>query len=141
MDAQNGAVSTIPKGKPMKRILAVIALAVGLSACAITGQVFGPSPEAQIQTGAQTLTAVTTIATALLKNDRITVEQAKNYRGILGTASTHLDAAAATLKRCRQATGSSASTRPDPCAPGIMADIGLAISIVGELRKTLDAKH
>lgn len=125
----------------MKRILAAVAIAVGLGACAVTGTLFGPSPEAQIQTGAQSVTAAAVVATALLKNDRISVDQAKNYRAILGTASGHLDAANATLVKCRQATGSAASTKPDPCAPGILSDIGLAVSIVGQVRKTLDSKQ
>lgn len=125
----------------MKKLFAVAVLALVMSACAITGTVFGPTPEAQIVTGANAVTAAATVATTLLKNDRITVTQAKSYRAILGTASSHLDAAQATLLECRKATASTSVAKPDPCAPGIAADISLAISVVAEVQKTLNAKQ
>lgn len=125
----------------MKKMFASALLALAISACAITGGVFGPTPEAQIATGARSVTAAATLATVLLKNNRITVVQAKSYSSILHTASGHLDQANATLVTCRRATGSTSLTQPDPCAPSIAADIGLAVSVVGEVSKTLRGKE
>lgn len=124
----------------MKKLIAVAVLALAVAGCAVTGAVFGPTPEAQIQTGAQAVTAATVLATTLLKNDRITVAQAKGYRAILGTASSHLDSANAVLVDCRKKTGSTSAVKPDPCAPGIMSDIQLAVSVVSEVQRTLNAK-
>lgn len=124
----------------LKSIIATIALLV-LSACAVTGNVFGPTPEAQIVTGASAVTAAAKIANDLLLKDRITVAQAKSYSAILHTAGGHLDAAHATLIACRSKTGSTSAAKPDPCAPGIMSDIQLAVQVVGEVKKTLDAKQ
>lgn len=124
----------------MKKLLAILVLTL-LAGCAITGTVFGPTPEAQIAAGARSVTAAATLATVLLKNDRITVTQAKSYSSILHTASGHLDTANATLVTCRRATGSTAAIKPDPCGPSIAADIGLAVSVVGEVQKTLAAKQ
>lgn len=125
----------------MRNIITAVFLAVALAACAVTGTALGPSPEAQIVNGANAVTAATTLATVLLRNDRITVTQAKGYRSILGTASGHLDTANTMLLQCRKGTGSTSAVKPDPCAPSVMADIQLALSVVGEVRKTLDAKQ
>lgn len=125
----------------MRNIITALLVSVALVACAVTGTALGPSPEAQIVNGANAVTAATTLATVLLKNDRITVTQAKGYRSMLGTASGHLDTVNAALLTCRKNTGSTSATKPDPCAPGIAADIQLALSIVGEVKKTLDAKQ
>lgn len=125
----------------MKKILLGAVLALALSACAITGSVFGPTPEAQIATGARSVTAAAGLATVLLKNNKITVVQAKSYSAILHTASGHLDGANATLLDCRKKTGSTSAVKPDPCAPGIAADIALAVSVVGEVQRTLSGKQ
>lgn len=124
----------------MKKLLAVIAL-VALAACATTGTLFGSSPEAQIVTGANAVTAATTLATVLLKNDKITVPQAKSYRAVLGAASGHLDTANAALLTCRKTTGSTSKTAPDPCAATVASDISLAVAVVGDVQKTLAAKQ
>lgn len=125
----------------MRKIITALFLAVALSACAITGTALGPSPEAQIVNGANAVTAATTLATVLLKNDRITVSQAKGYRSILGTASGHLDATNAALVGCRRATASTSATKPDPCAGSVIADIKLAIALTEEVQRTLKAKE
>ena len=125
----------------MKRLFATLFLATALAACAITGDLFGPSPEAQIYAGANGVTAAATLATVLLKNDKITAANAKSYSAILHTASGHLNTANATLTACRKATSSSATSRPDPCAAGIEADIRLAVSVAGEVQRTLSAKQ
>jgi hypothetical protein len=116
----------------------VVALVAG---CAITGTTFGPTPETQIRNGANAVTAATTLATSLLKVDKITVTQAKGYRSILGTASGHLDAANATLLDCRKRTASTYLTNPDPCHATVAADISLAVSVVEEVQKVLKAKE
>lgn len=124
----------------MKKILLGAVLALALSGCAITKGLFGPSPEAQIATGAHAVTAATTLATALLKNDKITVAQAKGYSGLLHTAGDHLKTANAALEGCRKATGSISTAQPDPCAPTVAGDIGLAVSVVGEVQRVLSSK-
>lgn len=124
----------------MKKMLLGAVLALALSACAITGSVFGPTPEAQIATGANSVTAATGVATALLKNNRISAAQAKGYSAILHTARDHLHAANAALVACRTKTASTSASRPDPCAPTVAADIGLAVSVVGEVQKVLSSK-
>ncbi len=125
----------------MKRIAVVAILALGLAACAITGGTFGSTPEAQIAAGARSVTAATTLATVLLKNNKITTVQAKGYSGILHTASDHLDAANATLVTCRKNTGEQAGSAKDGCAPGVVDDIRLAATVVGEVKKVLDARQ
>lgn len=124
----------------MKRLIATIFVAVLLSACAVTGGTFGNSPESQIVTGANALTATATVATALLKNNRINVVQARSYQAVLVSASGHLDTANATLVACRKKTSSTPKTSPDPCAAGIEADIRLAVSIANEVSTTLKGK-
>lgn len=125
----------------MRKIITAVFLAVALTACAVTGTALGPSPEAQIVNGANAVKAVTTLATDLLKRDRITVTQAKGYRSILGTASGHLDTTNATLLACRKGTGSTSATKPDPCAGSVLADIQLALSLTEEVQRTLKAKE
>ena len=46
----------------MRKIIAALAFAA-LAACATTGSVFGPTPEAQIVTGANSVNAVATLGT------------------------------------------------------------------------------
>ena len=124
----------------MKKLLAAIAL-VALTACATTGTLFGPSPEAQIVNGANTVAASATLGTVLLKNKKISVAQAKSYSAILHTAGGHLDVAGARLVDCRKTTGSNEKTRPDPCAATVADDITLAITIAADVQKTLKAKE
>lgn len=122
-------------------LVIVALLALALCGCAVTGSAFGPTPEAQIVTGANAVTAATTLAIVLLKNDKITVAQAKSYRAILGTGSGHLDVANAALVDCRKKTGSTSASSPDPCVPTVAGDIALAISVTGEVQKTLAARQ
>lgn len=116
-------------------------VAAMVAGCAITGTALGPTPEHQILNGANAVTAATVLATSLLRVNKITVVQAKGYRAILGTASGHLDAANVTLLDCRKRTASTSVTSPDPCVATIAADINLAVSVVGEVQKTLKAKE
>jgi len=98
------------------------------------------SPEQQIRDGANAVTAAATVATSLLRLEKISVAQAKSYRAMLGTAGGHLDTANATLIACRTRTLSSSSTNPDPCRPTVESDIALAVTVAGEVAKVLDAK-
>ncbi len=121
----------------MTRLLAVaVVLSALISACASTGL----SPEERIVAGASTVTAAATVGNVALKNDKITVPQAKSYDGLLRAAQGHLTTAAATLSDCRKKTGSSKATQPDPCEPGVAADITLAVTIANDVKKTLDTK-
>lgn len=116
----------------MKYLLLVIALA----GCAV----IPASPESQILTGANGITAAATLGGVLLKREQITKAQASGYLGLLKTASGHLDTANATLIDCRSKTGSTAVSKPDPCAPSVMDDITLALTVADEVKRTLDAK-
>lgn len=125
----------------MRKLLAAIAL-VALTACATTGSVFGPTPEAQIVTGANSVNAVATLGTVALKNNKISVAQAKSYSAILHTAGGHLDTTNAVLVACRARTGStSRMSSPDPCAATVADDIALALQMVADVKKILDAKQ
>jgi hypothetical protein len=122
----------------MRKLLACLALALGLLGCAS-----GPgttSPEAQIATGANALTATTTVATVALKNDKITVAQAKSFRVMLGAASTALDDANTVLVACRKATGSTGATAPDPCAPQVTDVIRIALDTISNVKTALDRR-
>lgn len=123
----------------MKKYLALFALTF-VAACATSGQLFGPTPEAQIVTGANAITATVGVATVLLKNDKITVSQAKGYRAIIGAADDHLKATHAKLVACRQATGSSSKSSPDPCRASIADDVQLVLTTISEVQRTLDAR-
>lgn len=125
----------------MKKLLLTFGFTLLLAGCAVTGGFFGPTPEAQIVTGANAVRAAATIAADLLQKNRITVAQAKSYSAILHTASGHLDVANAVLTSCRSKTGSTQKASPDPCAASIASDIALAISVVGEVQKTMKAKE
>lgn len=123
----------------MKRIIAV-GLFYLIAACATVTQLTGASPEAQIATGANSVNAAAQLATLRLTDKRITKAQATGYSAILHTASDHLNAANAVLVDCRKKTASTAASNPDPCAGTVAGDISLAVSVVGEVRKTLDSK-
>ena len=124
----------------MRKLLIAAAL-LALTACAVTGELLGPSPESQIVNGANAITAGATLGTVLLRNDKITVAQAKSYRAILGTADGHLKDADRALLACRTRTGSTSKASPDPCAAGVAADIRLAVSIAEGVQKTLREKE
>lgn len=108
-----------------------------LTACAV----LGPTPEAQIKRGADTQTAAVNLAASLLQRQKISLAQAQSYRAMLGTASAALDVSAGTLRACR-----SVSVAPvpagaaDPCQQTISADVGLALSVLTEIEKTLQAQ-
>ena len=116
----------------------ILAIIFALAGCA-AGQ-FSMSPEAQIAGGANALTATTTLATVLLRNDKITVAQAKSYRVMLGAASSALDDANVTLLACRKTTLSTAATPADPCRLGVADVIRLALDSIAGVKRTLDAK-
>lgn len=116
------------------QLMIIVLLAIG--ACAQ----LGGSPESQIKTGADSLTATTTLATVLLRNDRITVDQAKSYRVMLGAASTALDDSNKTLLDCRKKTGSTQAATPDPCQPAVADVIKVALDSITNVKKTLDQK-
>lgn len=130
----------------MKRIVAVAALALAVAGCAATSVITerltgtAPSPEAQIVTGANSVRAAATLGDTLLKTKKITAAQARSYITLLNTANAHLNVANDALLACRKATSSSATTRPDPCAPTVASDIALGISVVSEVQKALSAK-
>ena len=128
----------------MKKLFAtaLIAIAIAITAgCAVTGGIFGPTPEAQIATGANLVTAQAGVATVLLKNKQISVTQAKGYSGLLHAAGGHLEEANKALLSCRARTGSTAQTNPDPCKATVADDIALGLSVAGEVKRTLDARR
>lgn len=123
----------------MKKLFAVAVLAF-LTACATSGGLFGPTPEAQVVTGANAITATVGVATVLLKNDKITVSQAKGYRALIGAVDDHLKATNAKLVDCRRLTGTTSKANPDPCKATVADDIALVLTTIGEVQKTLDAR-
>lgn len=126
------------KGATMKKLFAVIILTLA-AGCASTPQI-GGTPEAQIVKGAQAHTAATTLATVLLRRDAITAGQAKGFSGLLHAASDALNSANATLLACRKSTGSTQDTSPDPCWPGVVDLIGLALNGIAGVQKALESK-
>lgn len=102
---------------------------------------FDTSPEAQIKTGADSLKATTTLATVALRNDAITVNQAKSFRVMIGASSTTLDDANKTLLECRKKTGSTAETKPDPCRLAVQDVIKISLDNIANVKRTLDAKQ
>lgn len=114
-----------------------LALVFAIAGCATTG-IGQPSPESQILTGAQAVTATATVATVALRNNAITVEQAKAFRAILGAASTALDSANETLVKCRKETGVFTMTA-DPCRPKVQDLIVLALDSVANVKRALPA--
>ena len=119
----------------MKKLIGVVVLTL-VSACST----FSTSPEQQIRDGSNAVTASATVAATLLRVDKISKAQAQSYRDVLGTAGKHLDIAFAALVACRTKTGSTPATKPDPCAPSVMSDISLGLSIAAEVSKTLNSK-
>lgn len=118
----------------------LIAVFMGLAGCANNPITIGGSPEAQIKAGADAHKAASTLATVLLKNNKITVSQAKSYSGLLHASSDALDSANATLLSCRKATSSTSAASPDPCAFGVLDVIKLATEGITNVRRTLDTK-
>jgi uncharacterized lipoprotein YbaY len=124
----------------MKRILASVALCIGLAACAAIQQVGLPSPEAQITAGAHAATTATTTATVLLREQKITVPQAKSYRNMLVAAGESLKDANTDLLACRAQTGSTAKTTPDPCWAKVSDVVRIALENITSVKRTLDSK-
>ena len=122
-----------------KLSLSILTLCI-VASCAMLPPAAGPSPEAQIVNGANTVAAAATIGTVLLKNGKITATQAKGYRALLETASVHLDNTAHALSDCRKKTASTNRTVPDPCAPNVAGDIALVLSIATDVHRTLSSK-
>lgn len=122
----------------MKRLITIFVLTL-VASCATVTQLTGTSPEAQIATGANSVNAAAQLATLRLTDKRITKAQATSYSAILHTASDHLKAANVVLVDCRKRTASTQASNPDPCAGTVASDISLAVSVVGEVRKTLDS--
>ncbi len=120
----------------------LFSILLALAGCAGNlGTVFGTSPEAQIVNGANAVTTATTLATVLLKNNKITVVQAKSYSAILHAGRDHLGDADKRLTDCRAKTASTSKTNPDPCAATVADDIALGISVVADVQKLLKAKE
>lgn len=118
----------------------LLAACVALASCANLSAV-RPSPEAQIAAGAQAVTATTTTATVLLRNQKITVPQAKSYRTMLAAAGESLKDANGELEQCRAATGSTAASNPDPCWAKVTDVVRIALDNIASVKKTLDAKN
>lgn len=123
------------------RSLSAFILAAVLFGCAAIQQAGLPSPEAQIAAGAQAATAATATATVLLREQKITVPQAKSYRAMLGAAAESLNDANADLVACRAATGSTERTSPDPCWPKVADVLTIALENIGSIRKTVEARR
>jgi hypothetical protein len=118
----------------MKNALAALSVACFMLACAVTGTT---SPEAQIVQGAKVHVSAATLTTNLLARRRITTQTAQSARLMLGTASTALDASAATLAACRTSTGTQAGAAPDPCAATVAADLALALGVFTQIESAL----
>lgn len=127
--------------KALKTMSAAVASVLLLCAAACPQLESGlpQSPEAQIKAGADSLTVATTVTTTALRNDKITVLQAKNARAALGAASTALDDANGALVKCRAATGSSPSTSPDPCKASVVSIIQIALDSIASVKRNVDA--
>lgn len=121
----------------MKALIAGFVIA--LAGCATPISV-GPSPEAQIKTGADTVKAVTVTANKLLANHLITVTQAKSFRNMLVASGESLHDAETDLLACRVATGSAQDTVPDPCWPKVSDVVTIALANIAGVKKALDAK-
>lgn len=117
----------------------IFAAALAFAGCAGTVAV-GPSPEAQIKTGAETITTATTLATVALREHRITVVQAKSYRNMLAAAGESLKDADVELLACRAATRSTAATKPDPCWPKVQDVVTIALQNITAVRNSLSTK-
>lgn len=98
------------------------------------------SPEFQIKTGNNAHEVASNLGTTLLKNDRITVAQAKSFSLLLHAAAGTLDNALATLVTCRKATGSNERSAPDPCAFGVLEVVKLATDSIAGVKVALDKK-
>jgi len=110
---------------------------LALTSCAI----LSPSPESQILTGANSITAGANLTTAKLRSKSISVDQAKNYRDTMRLAEAMLKDANVALVACRKATASTPQSLPDPCKNNIALDIQLATTILAEVEATLRAKE
>jgi uncharacterized lipoprotein YbaY len=117
----------------------ILALCVAVAGCANQVTV-GASPEAQIAAGAEAVTATTTLATVALRNQRITVPQAKSFRNMLAAAGESLKDANGELVACRKDTLSTPASTPDPCWPKVQDVVGIALENIGSVRKALATK-
>jgi hypothetical protein len=117
----------------------ILACALTLAGCA-TPIAVGSSPEAQIQTGAQSVTAATALATVALRDHKITVTTAKSYRNMLAAAGESLKDANTELEQCRKDTGSTQATSPDPCWPKVSYVVTIALQNIAGVRTALAAK-
>ena len=109
-----------------------------LAGCATMGGSTA-TPEAQIKAGADSVTAATTLATVALRNDKISVAQAKDFSTVMHTASAALGKADVALVKCRADTRSTAATVPDPCQASTIAIIQAALDAVASVKAKLDA--
>lgn len=98
------------------------------------------SPEQQIRDGANTVTVTATVASTLLRVEKISKAQAASYLAVLKTAGSHLDVAFKTLSDCRAKTGSTPQSNPDPCKASLQSDINLGVSVAAEVKKALESK-
>jgi len=106
-------------------------------ACAM----FSTSPEAQIKSSANTLTASAKLATFRLQSKAITPAQARNYADAMRVGEAILKDANVTLLSCRKATNSTEATLPDPCKGNVELDVNLAATILTQVEATLKAKE
>lgn len=110
-----------------------------LNGCATTLSV-GPSPEAQIKTGADVVRAAADTTTALLQARKITPAQAKGYSTMLRAAGDALDDANADLVQCRATTGPAPAGAADQCWPKVSELVTLALDNIGGIQKALAGK-
>src|SRR5205085_5502223 len=129
--------------KTFRSLATILVLAAGLALAACSTISSSPgtqSPEAQIATGANTVTASVTLATVLLRDHKITVPQAKSYRNMAAAAGESLKDANGELEQCRKDTGSTAATSPDPCWAKVGDVIRIALENITSVKRSLDAK-
>jgi len=123
----------------MKSLIVVVATSIAILIGCASGSI-GKTPEAQIAEGANALAAATTLATVLLRNDKLTVPQAKGFRVLLGASSTALDEANGALVACRKETATVAGVANDPCWPKVSDLVSLAINGIIGVKSALDSK-
>lgn len=134
----------------MRKFIIALFVAASLGGCANSPLVVTPSPgqpvnvlqtpEGQIKFGADTITAISTTATGLLRNHVMTLQQAEGLNALLHGAGDALDRANVILVACRAENPGSAGKLPDPCKPGVNELIVLSLDTIANVKRTVDSK-
>jgi hypothetical protein len=109
-------------------LLSLLALLAGCAA-------LGSSPEAQLARSARGIESAANLTASLYQRKKISLEQAKEFRTLLGTADSALDRASKEFFSCRAAAPQA------PCATNLSADLNLVSSVLLGVEETLKAKE